>query len=665
MKRKLTKAFSLIIAAILACSFGFGCGGNDDIVDNPTSDDSATNTAATQISRGKGVHTASVTPTNEYIVKNGKSDYKLLLPSEATEYEKEAAELIQEYIYASLNVTLPIAYDNEANALKGKIISLGDTELMRSSGISVDVDSYGTSGFKIVTKNGNVYISGARNALRQGTYYGAQEFLKHTIGFETYSFDCIDYEVLGELKLYDFDVTEIPDFDSRRVGYYNLQNDKKWARLLRNEILNEAAVTWAGGSHNHLQILPPSIYYAEHPDWFWFASEEDEATLNVGHGGLCFSNEEMTEEFIKVVTQAFLDNPDKNFVHLGIMDTMYLCECDKCEAKEAEYGTNGTGLYVMFMNTVARAVQKRVQEVSPDRRLTFQMFAYNAAVVPPAHIDDKTGKYVPDCDEVVLDDNVIVQFTPAHRNENVQLEGTSENTKFWGYLQGWHAVAKQISVWSYDINFKAMNLKYQNWVVLIDDMITYSDMGVRRMYLQGSVSQPVASMIEMRCYVESKLMWNLSLDYEELVKDFIEHYYGPAAESVAEYYDVMTSYFEHLSDELGVTGSLYQNLYEERYWSFAYVDSVRRIYENAFKSIENIDDDKLYEQYYWRVCSAYLENLFLQLEYHKSSYDENYCLNTIDLFEKICDKLGIYNMSEGDDKHQVTNYLNKWRAAYA
>lgn len=664
MKRKITKAFSLIIAVILACSFGFGCSCNDDdIEDNPISDNSATNTTATQISRGNGVHTASVTPTNEYIVKNGKSDYKLLLPSEATEYEKEAADLIQEYIYASLNVTLPIVYDNEANALKGKIISLGDTELMRSSGISVDVDSYGTSGFKIVTKNDNVYISGARNALRQGTYYGAQEFLKHTIGFEAYSFDCIDYEVLGELKLYDFDVTEIPDFDSRRVGYYNLQNDKKWARLLRNEILSEARLSWSGGSHNHLQILPPSEYYAEHPDWFWFASEEDEATLNVGHGGLCLSNEEMIEEFINVLTEAFETNPDKNFVHLGQMDTTETCPCDNCRARQAQYNTNAAGLAVMFTNAVARGVQERISQKSPDRKLTFQLFAYNGTLAPPAKLEN--GVYVADCPEVMLDDNVIVQFTPAHRNENVQLENTSENKKFWGYLQGWQAVSKQISVWAYDINFKAMNLKYQNWVCLIDDMITYSNMGVRSMYLQGSVSQPVASMIEMRCYVESKLMWNLSLDYEELVKDFIEHYYGPAAEYVAEYYDVMTSYFEHLSDELGVTGSLYQNLYEERYWSFAYVDSVRRIYENAFKSIENIDDDKLYEQYYWRVCSAYVENLFLQLEYHKSDYDENYCLNTIDLFEKICDKLGIYNMSEGDSKHLVTNYLTQWRAAYA
>ena len=58
--------------------------------------------------QGRGVHTAQVTPTEKYIVKEGKTDYKLLLPASPTEYETAAATLITEYMFLSLGINIPI-----------------------------------------------------------------------------------------------------------------------------------------------------------------------------------------------------------------------------------------------------------------------------------------------------------------------------------------------------------------------------------------------------------------------------------------------------------------------------------------------------------------------------------------------------------------------------
>ena len=50
--------------------------------------------------------------TNEYLVKNGKSDYKIAVSSEASKTEKYAAEELQYFIEKSTAVKLPIVNDD-------------------------------------------------------------------------------------------------------------------------------------------------------------------------------------------------------------------------------------------------------------------------------------------------------------------------------------------------------------------------------------------------------------------------------------------------------------------------------------------------------------------------------------------------------------------------
>ena len=60
---------------------------------------------------------------------------------------------------------------------------------------------------------------------------------------------------------------------------------------------------------------------------------------------------------------------------------------------------------------------------------------------------------------------------------------------------------------------------------------------------------------------------------------------------------------------------------------------------------------------------AYLENLYMQLEYYGAEYGSDYCAEAIDEFTGIIDKFGYEFMSEGTGS-PLTNYIKKWRAAY-
>lgn len=46
---------------------------------------------------------------------------------------------------------------------------------------------------------------------------------------------------------------------------------------------------------------------------------------------------------------------------------------------------------------------------------------------------------------------------------------------------------------------------------------------------------------ELRAYVMSKLMWDPSLDVEELISDFMAAYYGAAAEQMTDYLDSLSA----------------------------------------------------------------------------------------------------------------------------
>ena len=426
MKKKYQIA-SLLLAALTGCSAFAACNKSDGTTGGtPTG-----STPAAYV--GKGTHEASVTATSAYMVKNRETDYKIVLPEEPTEYETEAAILINEYVEKALGATFPIV--SGVTAESGKYISIGDTSMMRRSGISVDINKFGESGFRIVTKNDDVYISGSRSTLRCGTYYGAQEFLKHTIDWRAYAVDEVQYTESEQMPLYNFDVTEIPEFDSRRYGSYNVTSNLTYMRLLRLSVKEEQELPLSG--HSHFKILPPETYAPLHPEWYcWEAGHDHTSPKAYLNGQLCLSNEELQKEFVKQLVQMFKEHPTTNFAHIGQQDIADPCDCSGCEAMKAEYNTTYTGMLVVFTNKIAREVTRIIQQNEPDRRLQFEMFAYQDSIAPPVKLVN--GEYVADHAEVIPDENVVVQFTPMG-STITETMSPEKNKTFYNYLEGWCA----------------------------------------------------------------------------------------------------------------------------------------------------------------------------------------------------------------------------------
>lgn len=613
-------------------------------------------------------HYASIKERNgEYLVKDGETDYKIIVSSEAKTNELDAASLIAEYFGKALDVKIQIIKDSQINSTSftGKYISVGDTTLMRLSGIAIPLSEYGSSGFRIVTKQNTIFISGARNVYRTGTYYGAQEFLYHTINWRAYAKDEIRYDVLESLEFADYDIVEIPDFDNRRIGYQQIFAYPDVARLLRMSVKEEGVMDLSG--HSHFQILPPSKYFKDHRDWYaWDPETETEWTEEndsewYHSGQLCLTNEEMTEEFIAQLTNMFFEYPDVEYCHIGMQDNEYFCECYNCQEALKKYNTNTAGINVIFTNKVAKAVSENVAKVDPERNLKFETFAYHATFIPPA--DLVNGKWVPHCDEVIPADNVYIQFTPYASS------GTEPLTSEFNYesdlaMQGWDALTDNISVWRYVIHFGKFQMQTKNWDVEGVDLRYYKSHGVTRIYDQGPIRDNVTQLTELRIWVTLKMMWDTSLEWETLAREFIENFYGVAAPDIQNMYDLMTTHYEYLATNFGFTSHQIsiQPVDRPELWSFNYVDAQRKNMEAAFSAIEplKVENPIEYNKYYWRVAAAYFENIYMQLEWYADRYTASHKSNLIKIMEELRVHYDINRMSEGS--LTITTLLDKWRA---
>ncbi|MBE5740729.1 MAG: hypothetical protein E7349_07800, partial [Clostridiales bacterium] len=159
--RKIASLFLSVLAlsSIVGCSF---FGGNSS---NSTSEE--------------------VIEYTEYkLVDNGNSEYKIVLPTDAS-YDEEIAALEMEELFAeATSITLETVYESEVTySDTAKLIILGDTQYTENA--DVDVDAIPNDGFTLKTIGSNLFVLGEDG----GVVYGVHEFLEKALGFEYYVAD--------------------------------------------------------------------------------------------------------------------------------------------------------------------------------------------------------------------------------------------------------------------------------------------------------------------------------------------------------------------------------------------------------------------------------------------------------------------------------------------
>lgn len=547
-----------------------------------------------------------ITEKDGFIYQNGQTDYKILIPKDASEAEKYAA-LELTLIMSKAGVGIETVTDDGIDAsLSSKYISVGNTVYFKALGINMTAKEFKFDGF-IIESFGDTYV--IKGVGDTGTCFGVYGFAEYAFGYVYYYVD--EYKIEECAKNLEFHIKDIPTFFGRNAFSYHTAHipDNGFRLRVNGEFAKRdqrhgEGRPWSTLSDQSyaMQILDYRKYRDEHPDWFYVKPEEYDAPPPNCYPQICFSKGLYDKEFF----DTFMDNlingyvakeSTKSFFMLGICDNTSFCNCPTCQ-KEVEKCTK-SGLSMRFVNKVAKEVEKWRLENAPEREIYLISFAYLSTFEAP--VIEKDGKYIPIDESVVGLDNVIIQYAPIHANYMYSLMDEKHNPESRRSILGWGAASKHMCVWDYRQDFYSLSFPYPTTITAEENLNTYAKLGFMDVFNQAQHFCPGSAFIEMDDFARSRLHWNINESYDELCDEFRRAYYKDAQPFVTEYLHAIENYYRTLEGRgwnvrYNGKASIRKYLYKlEEIYAF------KEILDRALAAAQNISDKEASEKVYARV----------------------------------------------------------------
>lgn len=509
----------------------------------------------------EGTHDLTATETGEYLVKEGKTDYVLVINSKANAIEKTAKSEFKTLFKQATGINIPeVDATGLIHSAEKKYISIGENDLFKTTGIQLDKQTLTEDGVRIITKDKSVYLLGGG---QYGTLYAVYDFMQITFNYEQYYLDCMELDTgVTEKKLLNYDVTDIPDMLRRSTNYgFLTQEFKNRLRMplysgsylipIHAEYTADGKADRSSKSatvHNSGTYLPrTNPEYAKHSKWFGDAGD---VLCYTAHG----DSEEfnlMAQECAKKIEASLMTYttdlyPNMNAASLTVEDNNDTCSCDACSSAVEKYGSPSATL-IVFINKVNEYLRAWLEE-NKDNELYYRdnfelvFFAYNSFAIAPAEWNDAQGKYVPNAPELKLDKGVSVWLALMNLLEEELNIYHEKNDKGRIQIAKWASISDSMWFWTYSTNF-------QNYLYFHDGFSMFNAEGYKYFasynttyYYQNSQSYQTGASTgfnALSIYLQSKLTWNSSLDTEELVNKFMNAMYKDAAPTMKAMYESM------------------------------------------------------------------------------------------------------------------------------
>ena len=619
--------------------------------------------------------------SGEYLIKNNDSEYIIVLPQGASATLQKAAEVLAKYFKEASGVTLDIIDDSVGitHGEKQTYLSLGKTSLYRTAAIAGT--ALKTNGYRLYTKNHNVYITGGSD---KGVLYGVYGLLKELFGLEFYSEDCYEIKNIGEIIRPDCDKTVVPSIDLRaqtgivlgegqKFSDYSehLQiNDYIWAHLM--PIVSAEDESKADYGHNALYYLPKSLYLDSHP---YFYSDQSKWTVNAWGGvnaQLCYTARGNSAEYTKMVKlcaerieqslKKYVSNKSYDAVMLGMEDNYNTCDCTACRAVKERYGSLSATV-ILFLDDVADLVEAWMKQ-NPEyaRDLQYMFFAYQTMLQAPETFPTVKNKIVP----LVALSEADYTTSAADTKTRTTSFGTLSNYEILGWMKKWGEFAVQNGsnawAWTYGNFFRDYFAFYDSYAFYADIFKYLDEYGYGLCYVQQQSKQRNAytAFYSLNQYVTAKLAANSSLDMDTLIDSYMSAMYKDAAPAMKELFTKWRSVFaERLSEyQRGYDGSIGAN------FSYSDVSGMLDILDKAYAAIAQYEtsDYELYKAIKRRIDLEWLSPAKIALvgsdAIKKVAAQKERYENIRKKFKEIVAETGISAASEFNDIQTLLDKIN-------
>ena len=622
------KALTMFLATTLTSSFFLtGCSTESNSSTSGSNDSSSTIEVA----------------TGDYLVKNGVSSYKIVLPDDADSDELLAGERLQSLFKEGTGSYLPIVYDNEISGIDSndKYILIGDNDFAIENGMVPKQTDVGTTGYTIKTKDKCIYVAGGQSV---GTLFGIYNFLGRILNYDYFAEDIYSLDKgVKELSLYKYDVTVIPDCEYNTLTYAFLTPTK-----LRNYSMYAETTTPVRGKTGHGSLCytlddendtTVELAIKNHPKWFGQSGEisEEDAAVNeeavFAITQICYTAHGDAEEYDKLVNrmaQNLIDVMKSNKAavrfNCSASDNHYSCDCDACEEEIGRYGTP-TGSVVKLLNRVVETVDAWMQSEEGKeykREWKIEFYAYNEYQNAPAKLVGDT--YQPIDDSVKLNSRLVPVVAYVNADYTSPIEA-SWNKPYKSQCDAWRSISETAKMYVYAQNYNFYLVPYNMFGVLSNQ---YKYWKGSTMYLLTTQNDFGTGFDNLKIYLCSKLGVDVNANVEELIKKYFKNVYLDAGDIMYNLFNEYRTNEQRLKEkypnDFCVATSCYQKRFvNSKYYEATLFDGWLEDIEAALEKIEYLkyEDMQRYNAVYKMIIGerVWINNLYYLTNKDNILYD--------------------------------------------
>ncbi len=540
---------------------------------------------------GKGDGDGGADGKVDSLAYDGLTDYSVLISPDAGNMTLLAAQDFADYFKRATSAEITVESGERNFTEESRYISIGDNSLSRSAGLSESGADQGDQGFHIETKGKSLFVCGGGDA---GNYYGTYDLMNKLFKFEPYAADTIYYEETLRLGLPKLNYSEKPDFESRVIYTFAMNNDRGFAQKMRTHVW-ESVWTRLGGSHSTFRLIGANdALRKEHPDWFARKLDEN-GNIVATYNQLCFTNEEVIAALTEAVLKEVDGTPEAKSVAVCIEDNRSVCLCPECQKVAAQYGGSNAAAVIHALNRISAAIDQHLEETGQDRTVKAIMFGYYGYLDAPV-TDNGDGTFSPIDDSVVLSDHCGVMIAPIDTDYAHSYYETGFNAAETRAFEQWSSISKTIYVWGYSTDFKHYLVPFDAFNSMQENFQYMREHNVSYIYAQGNFGSRGTGFIDLQNYLEAKFMWDADEDFDTLVDNFFNAVFREAAPAMRKYFDELRDHFAYLRKEQGLTGWIYYESENKNLWPYSLLQQWSGYIDDAYKAIAKYkkSDPELY-----------------------------------------------------------------------
>ena len=440
---------------------------------------------------------------------------------------------------------------------------------------------------------------------KKNLFYATYEFIEKFLNVKWLSTDYTHYEKLSSLNIpNNYNYHYEPPVLTRTVHSKLFYDDSIFADKLK--VTNEAFPRYVPNARVHTfhRFMPYDVFYEKNPEYYALRNGKRLPTQ------LCLTNNAVLEIVKDSVRSFFKSSPISDVISVSQDDNTQYCQCENCSKIDNKEGSPA-GSLIHFVNDIAKDF--------PDK--TISTLAYQYTRKPP-----KTKPL----------ENVLITLCSIECDRSIPIDEGCKD--FSSDLKGWSILTDNIRIWDYTTQFTNFLAPFPNWGTIKPNINLFVQNNAKWIFEQHSRND--SELFELRSYVMAKLLWDPSLNFNTLIKDFNDKYYGDGGKYITEYISKIQSQIDNTS-----------------FFLFLYGDPSQGF--DSFLSPQNLSNyDKLFNKALSKV--DYNSNYFKRILRSKISIDyailELYRKNFSDLY-----KLTFYENSLKTINPELIERLNNFR----